>query len=299
MDNYEINKIQTDEFGRKSGILLIDKPIEMTSHDVVTRFRKELDTRKIGHAGALDPFASGILIILVGKATKLSDSFLTLDKEYEAEVLLGIGTDGGDREGKIINHLNHQEPNEATSSELIAHSPKQKIDTRNSQLTTQEIAHVLKTFQPSYEQYVPVFSSVKVDGQKLRKLARSYAGFEIIDKDNNKFIEFKNDKNEIEKEITLPKKNVNIYELELIEVGKLEGSKVRKLYEDKSFELKDSDEFQVLKIRVKCSKGTYIRQLAIDIGEKLGVPASLISLRRTEIGEYGIENTISIEDEVA
>src|SRR5690606_2631044 len=136
------------------GILLVNKPVGKTSHDIVYEQRKELQTRKIGHAGALDPYASGLLIILVGKATKLSDSFLNLDKTYEADILFGVETDSGDLEGKVIN-----------------------IKDKISNIKNTDLQIALNKFSPSYMQYVPVYSSVNVDGKKLRKLAREYDSF--------------------------------------------------------------------------------------------------------------------------
>jgi tRNA U55 pseudouridine synthase TruB len=288
--NNPFNKIEQDEFGRYHGIVLVNKPIGYSSHDIVNILRRKYQTKKIGHAGALDPFASGLLICVVGKATKYQDEFLLMDKTYEAEVLLGIQTDSGDTEGKPLNY------------ELLI---------RNYEL--EQVQQALDNFKPEYEQYVPVFSSVKVDGQKLRVLARSWNSFEIFYGDDVKKVSFQSgDKSKV---IDLPRKSVKIYEAEVLGLSEIEV----KFSEDESFKynrgkneinvpksldkLVDvadlpaasrSQHLQVAKIRVSCSKGTYIRQFAEDLGENLGVPAMLISLKRTRVGEFKLEEAEEI-----
>ncbi len=283
-----------DEYGRPEGIVLVNKPTGITSHDVVYQLRKKYGIKKIGHAGALDPFAEGLLICLIGKATKLSDSFLELDKSYEAEVLLGIATDSGDTEGKV-----------------------EKIKEERSKIKDLEIQKVLQSFTPAYDQFVPVFSSVKVDGEKLRKLARRYEKFEIVDSkseisrsvdsksvgqnqddrrlamdDNNqltvskKVLFYVGDK--VVKEVNLPRKLVKIYGIEMMEKYEKNLNQIEGLEEVLSQMPDDSiqSKYKILKINISCSKGTYIRQLAVDIGEKLDMPTMLISLKRTRIGDY-------------
>lgn len=129
------------------GILLIDKPSGMTSHDVVNRVRRILHERRVGHAGTLDPFAIGLLIIGVGKATKKLSTFAGSDKEYEAELILGATSDTFDREGKIS---------------VIPANDR----TRN------DIDGVLDRFRGGYEQRAPIFSAKKIKGRKLYELAR-------------------------------------------------------------------------------------------------------------------------------
>lgn len=265
--DFEINKTYTDEFGRISGIFSADKPAGKTSHDIVYDYRRKLGTKKVGHAGALDPFATGLLIVLAGKATKLSDQFLNLDKEYEAEILLGISTDSGDPEGKLLNVVTLKEAKELKEN-----------------LSEDQINKVLKEFQPSYNQYVPVYSSVKVEGEKLRKLARRFDHFSINDA---KVIQFFDAENNLKKEVQLPRKEVNLYEIELLSIG------------TKNYEINEEEngvkscikiDLPVLKVRVKCSKGTYIRQLAMDIGERLKTFAMLTSLKRTAVGDIKLQN---------
>lgn len=132
-----------------SGILLIDKPSGWTSHDVVAKVRRVLGTKKVGHAGTLDPMATGVLVILVGKATKLSDSLLNEEKAYTAEVLLGQGTDTGDAEGQVV------------------------VERPVPELT--DMADLVTAIEPllgTREQMVPAYSAVKVGGKKLYESAR-------------------------------------------------------------------------------------------------------------------------------
>jgi tRNA pseudouridine55 synthase len=264
-NKYKINEVIQDEFGRISGIFAVDKPLGKTSHDIVYEYRKKLNTKKVGHAGALDPFATGVLIILAGKATKMSNEFLGLDKEYIAELALGITTETLDPEGdKII------------------------IDENITKLTKKKITEVIYKFTPSYQQYVPIYSSVKVKGKKLRKLARDSDEYVVYEKDNNLRVKFiKNEK--IIDDIEIPKKLVSIYEIELLDHTKNINSE-ESLYKnfDKKLSEVGVENYEVIKIRVKCSKGTYIRKLAEDIGEALGTKAMLINLRRTQIGDIRV-----------
>jgi tRNA pseudouridine55 synthase len=269
---FQPNKIYQDDFGRASGIFLANKPKGITSHDVVYRYRKKLQTKKVGHAGALDPFASGLLIILAGKATPLSADFLNLDKEYIADILFGVETNSGDIEGEVINYT------------------PQEFEINLSDLET-----TLKTFRQEYNQFVPVFSSVKVQGQKLRELARKHNRFEILESDGVKTIRFfkkTEEEEKLVKVVNLPSKNVNIYEIELQKSERLSKDDLVSKYALK-FDLQNI-KYTVATVRIKCSKGTYIRQLAVDIGVKLGVPAMLVALQRTQIGEYSVENSESI-----
>jgi len=249
---YEVNKIYQDEFGRVNGVFAIDKPEGKSSHDMVYEYRRKFNTKTVGHAGALDPFASGLLIILVGKATKLSNQFLEFDKEYVAEITFGIKTNTLDPEGEIT-------------------------DEKNVEINKTELEKVLQSFSPEYEQYVPVFSSVKVQGNKLRELARKY-DFKIT-KEN--IIQFLQD-SEIKKEMPLPKKLVKIYEIELLKLNKEMVEKYKK-------------ELYVATIKIRCSKGTYIRKLAEDVGTKLNSPAMLINLRRTKVGDIDVTQSFNSE----
>jgi len=259
----EINKLERDEYGRVHGILAINKEAGKTSHDVVDEVRRALGTRKVGHAGALDPFATGLLLILVGKATKLSDQYLGKEKQYKARVLFGVKTDSADVEGNI-----------------------QKVE--NVSLPD-NLEDILKEFQPSYGQYVPVYSSVKIEGQKLRVLARKYDQHEVFEKDGERFVRFFNEA--ATKEIKLPKHTCQIPEIKLLGTEKIDilETEFGKKNTDRFLETK---EFFAADILVTCSKGTYIRALAEDIGDKFNAPAMLIDLERTRIGDITIAQAV-------
>jgi tRNA pseudouridine55 synthase len=208
-------KVNLDE-----DILVVDKPVDWTSHDVVAKVRGELGRKtKVGHGGTLDPFATGVLLILIGKATRRFDEIRTWEKEYVMEVKLGEATDTGDPTGKVIE------------KKKVVHVDEQKLKS------------IWRHFIPGYEQTVPTYSAAKIHGQRSYKLAR--AGKEFIQ----------------------PKKWVKISEIELIS---LKGSS--------------------LKVRVVCGSGTYMRQLAMDIGQKLSLPAYCAVLRRTRVGNYLISS---------
>jgi tRNA pseudouridine55 synthase len=263
----EINKLHKDEFGRVHGIIAINKEANMTSHDVVDRVRRALGTRKVGHAGALDPFATGLLIILVGKATKLSDQYLNKGKSYKAKVVFGIRTDSADVEGNI------QEVTKA--------------------VVPSNISDILASFTPSYDQYVPVFSSVKIEGEKLRVLARKYDQHEIFTRDGERFVRFFRES--ASKEVKLPKHTVEIDRVILNDKEEIDILSTEFGKKNKDRFLKTSV-FPTIDIEVDCSKGTYIRAFAEDIGEKFDTPAMLIELKRTRIGDITIENSVSLED---
>jgi len=208
----------------EGGFILINKPSGITSHDVVDKLREITKIKKIGHAGTLDPFAQGLLILAIGrKFTKKLSIFQKKDKEYVATIRLGAESDTFDREGKIVERK-------------VEKVPERK-----------EIEEVLKSFLGEIEQIPPIFSAKKVKGKKLYELARK--GIKVEPK---------------------PKK-VKIYEISILEYR-----------------------FPHLKIKVKCSSGTYIRSLANDIGKKLGCGAFVEELIRTKIGEFSIENAIEL-----
>ena len=212
-------------------ILLIDKPAGMTSFGVVARVRRLLSQRaggkvKVGHTGTLDPFATGLMILLVGKGTKRSNEFLKLDKVYEAEIVLGATSTTGDPEGEITETAN-----------------------RTDEITKTELEAALVQFTGEIQQVPPAFSAIKINGQRAYKLARK--GEEVI----------------------MPARTVTVYSLELVEYS-----------------------YPVVKIRAHVSSGTYIRTLAEDIGQTLGVGAYCRGLRRTKVGDYLIEQSTSLND---
>jgi len=215
--------------------LLIKKPSGPTSFDIIHKIRKITKIKKIGHTGTLDPLASGLLIVLIGKATKKQAEFQNLDKEYIVEITFGSTTDTYDSQGKVTNQIENEK--------LL-------------NLTEEKIKETLLTFQGKQDQTVPPFSAVKVNGRRLYKQARR----EKIDPK------------------TLPKRTITVFEIELL-----------------SFQKGNLKKPPVAKIQIHCSKGTYIRSLAHDLGQKLEMGAHISGLTRTKIGRYKLENAITIE----
>lgn len=207
-----------------SGIMVVDKPKGMTSHDVVDMVRRSLGIKKVGHAGTLDPNATGVLVILIGKATKLSDKLISEDKMYRALMKLGERTESGDSQGKIISR-------------------------KDISLKPDDIKEAMAQFLGEIEQVPPMFSAKKIGGKRLYKMARKG---EVVERPPVK--------------VTI--KSLNIRSIDMPQV-----------------------EFDVL-----CTKGTYIRQLADDIGEKLGSGAHLLELRRISSGKFNIESAVTIEE---
>ncbi len=242
------------------GILVIDKPAGITSHDVVSRLRRILKTKRIGHTGTLDPFATGVLVMLIGQATRLAQ-FLDKDsKDYEAVVRFGFETDTGDFTGSLKSKVQN---------------PKFKVQSSESFLIN-ELENVLKEFRGEIEQTPPMYSAKKIAGKKLYELARQ--GIEVERKPVQ----------------------VTIYELEIIHPQKTqkgvetvnENHKIgtnRQQIND--FESRTLD----FGLRVSCSAGTYIRTLAEDIGRKIGVGAHLAALRRTGAGKFDLSKAVTIE----
>ena len=197
----------------------------MTSFDVVAVLRRVTHIKQIGHTGTLDPFATGVLPICIGKATKLIE-YLPDDKEYIATVQFGANTDTYDLEGEVT----------------------QTFDKKISQTDLKEI---LKDFEGEIEQLPPIYSAIKVKGKKLYEYAREG------------------------KEVEIKPRKVFIKKIELL-----------------SFDY----EGQNAQILVECSKGTYIRSIAFDIGQKLNCGGHLIALKRTKAGMFSIEKSINLED---
>lgn len=208
---------------------MIDKPAGMTSHDVVARVRRIVGLKRVGHAGTLDPFSTGLLIICVGRSTRLVRFLAGLDKEYEARVRLGFATDTQDLTGKQITPLR-------TSNEL----------------TADRLAAVLSRFVGPQSQMPPMFSAKKVAGERLHRLAR--------------------EGRVVERAPT----SVVVRAIELLETGS------------------SSSGIEEFVMRVTCSSGTYIRTLGNDIGAALGLGGHLLELRRTKIGEFGIDRAVSL-----
>ena len=211
-----------------SGFLNVNKPAGMTSHDVVARIRRISrqvhQTKKVGHAGTLDPFATGVLVLCVGAATRLSEYVMNSTKQYRATIHLGISTDTYDVDGTITSQVD------------------------SSILTEHNIEQILPQFRGALQQKPPMYSAIKKDGKKLYELAR--AG----------------------QTIELETRPVTIYSLEVV-----------------------AWDLPYITIDVECSPGTYIRSLAYDIGEMLGVGGHLSMLERRRSGTLAIEESISLD----
>jgi tRNA pseudouridine55 synthase len=212
-------------------VLLLDKPYQWTSFDLVRKVRKLVKVKynvpkiKVGHAGTLDPLATGLMIVCTGKCTKQIDSFQSQEKEYIAGILLGKTTPSFDLEKEYDNEY----PTKHIKKEMVE--------------------NVLKSFLGESDQIPPIFSAKFIDGKRAYEFARK-----------GKTVEMKPSR-------------ITISEIELL-----------------SFTMPE------ISIRVRCSKGTYIRALVRDIGERLNSGATMISLQRTAIGPYHVNNAISIEE---
>lgn len=204
------------------GVLLLDKPIGMTSNDALQKARRLFSAAKGGHTGTLDPLASGLLPLCFGEATKFSADLLDADKTYEAELKLGVTTDSGDAEGQVT----------ATAAVNVALA---------------DILAVLPVFTGNIMQVPPMHSALKRDGRPLYELARQ--GIEV----------------------ERAARAVTIHALEVLGF--------------------DGD---CLRLRVSCSKGTYIRVLAADIGSALGCGAHLSALRRTVVGDLDLQHAVTL-----
>lgn len=210
-------------------VLLIDKPAGITSFGVVARLRRVLSQAagkkvKVGHTGTLDPFATGLMIIVTGKKCREADTFTKLDKWYEAEVMLGEVSMTGDPEGELT-----------------------RVSTR--QPSRSEVEAVLGTFEGEIKQRPPIFSAIKINGRRAYQLARQGQS------------------------VDMPERTVSIYALELV-----------------------AYEYPRLVIRAHVSSGTYIRSLAVDIGQKLGTGAYCRQLRRQAIAEYDVAQAKPLAD---
>ena len=205
------------------GIVIVDKPQGWTSQDVTARLRRVFGTRRIGHGGTLDPMATGVLPVFVGRATRAVEFFEHAEKTYETVLRLGITTDTEDMTGTVLTE-------------------------ENVSFTEEQLQETLAAFRGEILQVPPMYSALKVNGQKLCDLARKG------------------------KTVERQPRPITIHELTLVERGE-----------------------NILRLRVRCSKGTYIRTLCKDIGEKLGCGGCMESLRRVAAGEYTIDEAVPLQ----
>ena len=210
-----------------TGILIVDKPADWTSQDVVSKLRGVFHEKRIGHGGTLDPMATGVLPIFVGRATRAVEFFESAEKEYIAGLRLGVVTDTQDTTGTVL-----------------AQAPVT--------VTREEVAAALSTFLGAQQQLPPMYSAVKIGGQKLYELARKG------------------------REVARKPRDIVLHQLEL-----LDGAGEHYTF------------------RVRCSKGTYVRTLCHDLGQKLGCGGCMESLRRTAAGCYTLDQAVPLAEVVA
>ena len=206
-----------------NGIVIVDKPQGWTSQDVTARLRRVFNTRRIGHGGTLDPLATGVLPVFVDRATRGVEFFEHAEKTYETVLQLGITTDTEDITGTVLSE-------------------------RDAFVTGSQLEEVLEKFRGEIMQVPPMYSALKVNGQKLCDLARKG------------------------REVERQPRPITIHELELLGM-----------------------EAEGIRLRVRCSKGTYIRTLCKDIGEALGCGGCMKELRRVQAGEYTIDEAVPLE----
>ncbi|MDD3106788.1 MAG: tRNA pseudouridine(55) synthase TruB [Bacilli bacterium] len=210
------------------GILLINKPKGITSHDVLYKLKKILNVKKIGHVGTLDPQATGLLVVLINEATKIADFLKDHEKEYNAEIVFGESTDTQDGEGIVV--------------------ASQKVNKLGN------VDDVLDSFVGKQQQIPPMFSAIKIKGQKLYELARR--GEDIVREP----------------------RNIEIFEIKRTSTISYENNKA------------------TFSFYVHTTKGTYIRSLCVDIGQRMNLLARLGNLQRLSSGKFHLKNSFSIEE---
>lgn len=215
------------------GLYLIDKPSGPTSHDIVAHIRRQSGIKRVGHAGTLDPLASGLLIMLVGREfTKQQSLYLKQDKSYLVTARLGLSTDSYD----IMGQITEQNPWEQVAA-----------------VSAEQIEAKLTQFRGSITQITPAFAAVKIKGRKAYELARRGIEFER------------------------PSRQVTISHLKMLAIRN-----------DAQQQTHEVD------LVIDCSSGTYIRSVIHDLGQSLGVGATVVALRRTRIGEMGVEDAVEL-----
>lgn len=209
------------------GVIVINKSKNYTSHDVVAKVKKILNVKKVGHTGTLDPNATGVLPILLGKGTHLSKYLINHDKKYRAILKLGEKRDTADSEGIVIETKNVPEEN----------------------LNVENINYIFNNMIGKQKQIPPVYSAIKINGKKLYEYARKGEKVEI------------------------PEREIEIYSIKLISINCME-----------------------IEFDIECSKGTYIRTVCEDIAERMGTVGYMKELTRLTVGEFDIENAITLEE---
>lgn len=207
------------------GILNINKPPGMTSHDVVDYIRRVTNIKKVGHTGTLDPDATGVLPVCIGRATKIVQFLINENKSYRVTLLLGVSTNTQDISGNVVKEI------------------------KDFNITLKDIENILVSFTGDIEQVPPMVSALRVNGKRLYKLAREG------------------------KEVEREARKITIYKIGLLEV-----------------------KLPYVSLEIDCSKGTYIRTLCSDIGDRLGMGACLFDLVRTRAGSFDIKSSFELKD---
>ena len=241
----------------ESGLVVVDKPAGLTSHDVVARVRRLAGTRKVGHAGTLDPMATGVLIIGVGKATRLLGHLALTDKSYDATIRLGATTVTDDAEGDVT-----------TSPDQLG-SPEHRDHVND--LTEAKVQVAVATFTGVIDQVPSAVSAIKVDG--VRSYARVRKG---------EFVAL------APRQVTVT--TFDVCASRLVEAVATAGDVAVEPRPEISYLALDVD------VSVTCSTGTYIRALARDLGAALGVGGHLTALRRTRVGSYGLDTARTLDE---
>lgn len=207
-----------------NGILIVNKPSGVTSHDIVDFVRKRFNIKKVGHSGTLDPLATGVLVMLIGKGTKLFEKFVTFDKEYEAVITLGAFTTTGDSQGDVLQRFSFES------------------------VTRRNVLDVFEKLKKQEFQVPPMFSALRYKGRRLYKLARK--GIDV----------------------PRPPRRIKIYNLELLD-----------------FLLPN------VHFCFKCSKGTYVRSFAEDVGKGLDCGGYISSIKRIGLGPFSLADAVELE----
>ena len=234
------------------GFLVIYKPKGKTSFDIVAELRLLLGIKRIGHLGTLDPLATGVLVVAIGKATKLNEFLMIMDKSYEAEVVLGASSTTCDGEGDFDYDPEYVK--------AIYKEKKEEIDVK-------KVVAALDDFVGVIDQVPPKFSAIKIGGKRAYALARK--GMPV----------------------RLPSRKVKVHEITDI------GLRVDDFgYGIMTTGMTEPATLPVLAFTIRCGSGTYIRSIARDLGENLGCRGFLGSLRRTQVGQFGLDQAIKLED---
>jgi tRNA pseudouridine55 synthase len=233
------------------GLLIVDKPSGPTSHDVVARMRRALRETRIGHTGTLDPLATGVLLLVVGKATRLAKFLNTSDKSYDAVVRFGFATDTADAQGQPVGPISDREMPSRVA-----------------------IDAALDAFRGTFMQQPPAFSAKKIDGQRSYKLARAarLTPSRSVVSDSRDPLDLPDPPGPAAPPALPTPVSVTTYGLGIVAI-----------------------EAETVTLRVHCSAGFYIRSLAHDLGERLGVGAHLTALRRTRVGDFDLERALALD----